>query len=164
VARLRPPPRRGRGLNAFLGALRRRSPALATVGFALAAAVCIWGAWAAGWGPVSVDPWAAGSAKGIVSIGAAAGILTVLARFFPLDPRKWSGKVTGSLETFRRVIDHPYDIVTYLRIANSGKDVRPRIIARHRALLRHLRDEDGGYDAIVIAAHRQGSMLSLATL
>ena len=33
----------------------------------------------------------------------------------------------GSLETFRRVVDHPYDIVTYLRIANSGDDIRPRI-------------------------------------
>ena len=141
-ARSRPPPRTGLGLNAFLSALGRRWPALVTVVVAIIAAVGVWGAWAAGWGFVSVDPWASGAGKGIVSIGAAAGILTVLARFFPLDPRKWGGKVGGSLETFRRVIDHPYDIVTYLRIANDGTGVRPRIIARYRALLRHLRDQD----------------------
>jgi hypothetical protein len=154
----------GLGLTHFLNSLRRPWPALLTVLIAIAVGVGIWGAWAAGWSLVSVNPWASGAGKGVVSVGAAAGILTVLARFFPLDPRKWGEKVGGSLETFRRVIDHPYDIVTYLRIANDGKGVRPRIIARHRALLRHLRDQDGGYDAIVIAAHSQGSMLSLATL
>jgi hypothetical protein len=56
-----------------------------------------------------------------------------------------------------------YDIATYLRIFRSPKDIRPRIIARYRALLRQIASQQR-YDALLIVAHSQGSVLSTATL
>jgi len=85
----------------------------------------------------------------------------VLARLGPVDPRRYREEVGGWLATLRRILDIPYDVATYLRI-DRGDGVRSRVVARYRALLRRI--EDGGYTHVVVVAHSQGSMYTLATL
>ena len=69
----------------------------------------------------------------------------------------------GFLKILALVLDVIYDITTYLRVANPAI-VAPRVtmIARYHAVLAHLRAQ--GYAHVVIMAHSQGSVLSLATL
>jgi hypothetical protein len=69
----------------------------------------------------------------------------------------------GFLATLARVLDVVYDIATYLRVENPTI-VPPRVqmIGRYRALLAHLASTKA--TDIVILAHSQGSILTLATL
>lgn len=99
------------------------------------------------------QPWAWAS---VSALGALA-----LSRVVPLDPRRWRGDIGGPLAKVRRVADIPYDVATYLRIDRDSDGVRSRVVARYRALL----DEVGRrYTHVVVVAHSQGSMYSLATL
>jgi pimeloyl-ACP methyl ester carboxylesterase len=69
----------------------------------------------------------------------------------------------GFLKILALVLDVIYDITTYLRVANPAIVApRVRMIARYQAVLAHLRTQ--GYAHVVIMAHSQGSVLSLATL
>lgn len=152
-----------RSLTRMLALVDHATPALVLIAFALAGTGWVWVVWTrGGWAPV--QPWDGFGTSQVAAAGFVAGVLAVIGRFAPVDPRGMSKDVGGHLETVRRIVDLPYDIATYLRIAHDGKGARPRIIARHRALLRHMRDSGKGYDAIVFAAHSQGSMLVLATL
>lgn len=69
----------------------------------------------------------------------------------------------GFLRILGLVLDTIYDVTTYLRMANPAI-VAPRVqmIARYRAVLRHARAR--GYDHVVVMAHSQGTILTLATL
>lgn len=99
------------------------------------------------------QPWAWAS---VSALGALA-----LSRVMPLDPRRWRADIGGPLARVRRVADIPYDVATYLRIDRDSDGVRSRVVARYRALL----DEVGRrYTHVVIVAHSQGSMYSIATL
>ena len=92
------------------------------------------------------------------------GVLALLAltRVLPVDPRRWRDNVGGGLERLRGVVDRAYDVATYLRLdPTDGDGVRTRIIRRYRAVLRRL---EGDYDEIVIVAHSQGTILTIATL
>lgn len=103
-----------------------------------------------------------GSAVGAAITSAGLLALLALARFLPVDPRRWRSDVGGGLERLRAQVDRAYDVATYLRIDEAeGAGVRTRIIRRFRALLRRLEDD---YDEIVILAHSQGTMLTIATL
>ncbi len=69
----------------------------------------------------------------------------------------------GFLKVLALVLDIIYDITTYLRVANPAIVApRVRMIARYQAVLAHLRER--GYGHVVIMAHSQGSVLTLATL
>ena len=69
----------------------------------------------------------------------------------------------GFLRLLGLVLDTIYDVTTYLRMANPAI-VAPRIqmIARSRAVLKHARER--GYGHVVVMAHSQGTILTLATL
>ena len=69
----------------------------------------------------------------------------------------------GFLKVLALALDVIYDITTYLRVSNPAIVApRVRMIARYQAVLAHLRAR--GYAHVVIMAHSQGSVLSLATL
>jgi hypothetical protein len=60
------------------------------------------------------------------------------------------------------VVDRAYDVATYLRLdPTEGDGVRTRVIRRYRAVLGRL---EGDYDEIVIVAHSEVTMLTIATL
>jgi hypothetical protein len=67
---------------------------------------------------------------------------------------------------FRTVIDIGLDITGWLRLLPADNNPRARISARYVSLLRRLARPvesgrpDGGYDAIVILAHSQGTVVS----
>lgn len=105
-----------------------------------------------------------GRVTGVQAAVTSAGVLGLLAvaRVVPVDPRAWRQSVGGGLEKLRGVVDRAYDVATYLRIDPLDKaGVRTRIIRRFRALLGEL---EGRYDEIVIVAHSQGTILTIATL
>jgi hypothetical protein len=122
----------------------------------IAAAALAAGIWILGW---AGDP--VGSAEGWAWLSVIVIALTLLARVLPIDPRGWRGELGGGLGRARTALDIPYDVATYLRIDADDAGIRSRIVARYRALLRAIESE---YDHIVIAAHSQGSMYTLATL
>ncbi|MGE3235965.1 MAG: hypothetical protein AB7O78_19855, partial [Thermoleophilia bacterium] len=125
------------------------------VGGVLAALTGV-GIWIIGWAP---DP--VGSAQGWALLSVVAIALTLLARVMPIDPRAWRGAPGGALAAARKGIDIPYDVATYLRIDTDQAGVRAQVVARYRALLAVLQED---HDHVVIAAHSQGTMYSLATL
>lgn len=69
----------------------------------------------------------------------------------------------GFLRILGLVLDTIYDVTSYMRVANPAI-VAPRIrmIARYRAVLRTARER--GYEHVVVMAHSQGTVLTLATL
>ena len=69
----------------------------------------------------------------------------------------------GFLRILGLVLDTIYDVTTYLRMANPAI-VAPRVqmVARYRAVLKHARER--GYGHVVVMAHSQGTILTLATL
>lgn len=99
-----------------------------------------------------------------------AGGFLIAVRVLGIDPRRPFGNTSGWLERLRIVLDVPYDIVNYLRVTQPGLGVvapRQRMLRRYRALLRHV--GLGGtdrrvYDALVIAGHSQGTVLTAAAL
>ncbi len=132
----------------------RAAVALLVLGGVVAAAT---GAaiWIAGvWDPGSVAQAGAWTASALL-------VLTLVGRVAPIDPRRWRARVDGGLASARVGLDIPYDVATYLRIDHDGDGVRSRIVARYRALLGAIQDE---YSHVVVAAHSQGSMYTLATL
>ncbi len=98
--------------------------------------------------------WAAASALILAGLG--------LARVLPVDPRKPTADIGGALTKLRGILDIVYDVATYLRIDSGGDGVRSRVVARYRALLAAV--DAGGYTHLVVVAHSQGSMYSVATL
>src|SRR5690606_15385497 len=80
------------------------------------------------------------------------------------------GSASGWLERLRIVLDVPYDIVNYLRVTQPEVGVvapRQRMLRRYRALLRHIAlggTDRTPYAGLVIAAHSQGTVLTVATL
>jgi hypothetical protein len=119
---------------------------------------------------LSGDPWDSQRAARFAGVGAAATALLLIGRFLPIDLTGWGGSVGklgwrgqavgGNLEALRARLDPLYDIASYLRIYD-GEGIRPRIIARFRALLR---TRAGNYDGLLIVGHSQGSVLSAAVL
>jgi pimeloyl-ACP methyl ester carboxylesterase len=69
----------------------------------------------------------------------------------------------GFITSLGLVLDMIYDVTSYLRVANPAI-VAPRVqmIARFRAVLKHARTL--GYEHVVVMAHSQGTVLTLATL
>lgn len=139
-------------LALFTGRTALAALAVGGIGAAVAG-VAIW--------IVGVDDDPVGSAQGWAWLSVTAIAVTIIARVLPLDPRKWRGQVGGGLATARTALDIPYDVATYLRLDTADDGIRSQIVARYRALLSAIQDD---YDHIVIAAHSQGSMYTLATL
>ncbi len=148
--------RPGALLDDALASLTGKVVSAALVVGGVAAAVVAVGVWILGW---ASDP--VGSAQGWALLSVVAIALTLLARVMPIDPRTWRGAPGGALASARKGIDIPYDVATYLRVDTDQAGVRSQVVARYRALLGALQEE---HDHVVIAAHSQGTMYSLATL
>lgn len=146
----------GGRLSDALALFTGRIALTALVAGGVAAALVGIGIWVLGWAD---DP--AGSAQSWAWLSVVAIAITLLGRVVPIDPREWRGQVGGGLTTARTALDIPYDVATYLRIDTDDDGIRSRIVARYRALLAAIEHD---YDHIVVAAHSQGSMYSLATL
>lgn len=105
---------------------------------------------------------------GLASLGALVGALLLAVRALGISPRRPFGSASGNLEKLRRGLDLAYDIATYLRVAQPGVVApRERMLARYRALVEHVAagGVDGRpYDALVVVAHSQGTVLSAAAL
>lgn len=137
-------------------------------GLAVAAVALSAGGVLLGWiGDADTEPPTAGWGA---SVALVAGALLVGVRALGIDPRRPLGDTSGLLERVRMVLDIPYDIVNYLRVTQPRLGVvapRQRMLRRYRALLAHI--AAGGtdrhrYDALVIAAHSQGTVLTSAVL
>ncbi|HXH98028.1 MAG TPA: hypothetical protein VNH40_12540 [Gaiellaceae bacterium] len=165
----------GRLLARLLRALGSSLPSVIVLVFGLAGVALTWGVWLGLPGPLSYlsdDPWSSKRAGYFAGLGGLTSALLLVGRLLPIDPRGWGlslgarqrggTEVGGNLEWLRAHLDPAYDIATYLRIARDKSNTRPRIIARYRALLRQIANR--GYDALLIVAHSQGSVLSAATL
>lgn len=104
------------------------------------------------------------------SVALTVGGFLVAVRVLGIDPRRPFGTTSGWLERLRMVLDVPYDVVNYLRVTQPELGVvapRQRMLRRHRALLRHIAlggSDRRRYDALVFAAHSQGTVLTAATL
>jgi hypothetical protein len=133
---------------------------LLLLGLGLAAVAWTWAVWTALPDDVSEPEFGSAGGAALASTGVLA--LVVLARVLPIDPRRWRENVGGGLERLRGVVDRAYDVATYLRLdPTDGEGIRSRIIRRYRAVLGRLERD---YDEIVIVAHSQGTMLTIATL
>jgi len=154
--------RRPRG--SVLSAVLRDGPGLRggalLLALGLAGAAWTWAVWTVpgeGWSGL---PFVSAVGGALASAGLLA--LVALARVLPVDPRDWRGGVGAGLERMRGYVDRAYDVATYLRIdPTGGAGVRTRIIRRFRAVLDGVEDD---YDEVVIVAHSQGTMLTVATL
>lgn len=60
----------------------------------------------------------------------------------------------------RAAVDVALDVVNWLREHPKDDNVRSRITERYVSILRHLCDERSGYDAVIIVAHSQGTMIA----
>jgi hypothetical protein len=60
----------------------------------------------------------------------------------------------------RTVVDVALDVVNWLREHPKDDNVRSRITERYVSILRHLCAESSGYDAVIIVAHSQGTMIA----
>ncbi len=73
------------------------------------------------------------------------------------------------LSALAKGLDVAYDVATYVRVPHGERDRAPvepprrRVLRRYATILEHVQSTQGP-DAIVIAAHSQGSMYSLALL
>ncbi|MEZ0286010.1 MAG: hypothetical protein ACAH79_12350, partial [Thermoleophilia bacterium] len=133
---------------------------LVLLGLGAAAVAWTWAVWTAL--PDDASEPGFGSAVGAALTSTGVLALIALTRILPVDPRRWRDNVGGGLERLRGVVDRGYDVATYLRLdPTDGDGVRTRIIRRYRAVLRRL---EGEYDEIVIVAHSQGTILTIATL
>lgn len=61
---------------------------------------------------------------------------------------------------FRGVLDAVLDVDNYLRMHPRKDNPSARIYARYASLLRHLAQSDPAYDALIIVAHSQGTVIT----
>lgn len=155
---------RGSAVTRMLTTVGSRPIALivAVLGMAATTLGCLYWATDRLWGgPGREGPESAVPVGGVLSTLAL--VLLVLARFVPVDPRRWSDEAGGRLKVLRGVLDRAYDVATYLRI-DDGRGPRMRTVARFRATLEEVLRPANGYAGVVVAAHSQGSVYTVATL
>jgi hypothetical protein len=134
--------------------------ALAAVTVAAAAVYLTW--------LVAGTPGSTTAARLGAAIALVVSSLVVAVRFLGVTPRRPFGSNTGALERLRIILDIPYDVATYLRVSQPEVIApRQRMLRRYRALLGEV--GVGGvdrvpYEGLVIVAHSQGTVLSVATL
>lgn len=104
--------------------------------------------------------------------GGAAAAVFLIARLLRLSPGAIAGGGTAR-ELARNLLDRPYDIATYLREAGRGpradRSRRDRMLTRYADLLVHVagggsRGPEASCDRLVLAAHSQGTVLTLTML
>ena len=161
----------GRALTGWLRSINRAPGAILVSTLAILAILGTVGVWILGTsvgdlplvGAIFSQGFDSGAA---ISIGLAG--LLLLARFFPLNPRRLNETVGGALEIARVGLDIIYDVMSYVREGSTA--ARFSVVSRYRALLAQVvqigPDEHGGggYDGVVFAAHSQGTIYTCATL
>jgi hypothetical protein len=92
-------------------------------------------------------------------LSAVAGVLTASATGLIAFGNRLNQVTVG----FRGVLDAILDVDNYLRVHPTHKNPTARIFARYASLLRHIAQQDQEthpYDAVVIIAHSQGTVIS----